>query len=279
MSYFLKVYDNFHYMEEDEVYYVKGISTAEEALKKAKALVESYLFENWKPGMDFNAINAMYTMYGEDPVIFSENGKNVKFSAWNYAKEIAMPIVLRMEINNAPTQKIYQLIIKYVAEKHKDQKVPGTELPYLVHLSNVAMEILLAAQHSKDFNLNFSLKVALLHDVLEDTSATREDISFILGDSIAEAVLSLTKNSDLAKEEKMIDSLSRIKKQPHEVWSVKMADRITNLQPPPKDWSKNKRQEYLDEAILIHEHLHKGNTYLAARLNTMIGEYKEYYGD
>ena len=277
MSYFLKVYDNFHYMEEDEVYYVKGISTAEEALKKAKALVESYFFENWKPGTDFNAINVMYTMYGEDPVIFSENGENVKFSAWNYAKEIAMPIVLRMEINNAPTQKIYQLIIKYVAEKHKDQKVPGTELPYLVHLSNVAMEILLAAQHSKDFNLNFSLKVALLHDVLEDTSATKEDISFIFGDSIAEAVLSLTKNSDLAKEEKMPDSLSRIKKQPHEVWAVKMADRITNLQPPPKDWSKEKRQEYVDEATLIYEHLHSGNTYLAARLNTMIGKYKEYY--
>ncbi len=62
MSYFLKVYDNFHYMEEDEVYYVKGISTAEEALKKAKALVESYSI---LPGI--SSVN--YSIFSRGPLI------------------------------------------------------------------------------------------------------------------------------------------------------------------------------------------------------------------
>jgi len=276
MSFYLKVYDNFNYMEEDAVYYEKGFKTPEEALRRAKRLVELYFEENWKPGMDYGTVKAMYTMYGEDPVIFSDNNENVKFSAWNYAEQIAMPIVFRLELKNAPTQRIYQLIIKFVAEKHIDQKLPSTELPYLVHLSNVAMEILVAAQHSKDFNLDFALKVALLHDVMEDTSVTSEEISFIFGDAVLESVLSLTKNSNLPKEERMMDSLKRIKRKRHEVWAIKMADRITNLQPPPKDWTMKKRNEYVEEAILIYGHLHTGNPYLADRLKAMIEDYKGY---
>jgi guanosine-3',5'-bis(diphosphate) 3'-pyrophosphohydrolase len=276
VSYFLKVYNNFHYMDEDETYFVKGIGTAEEALRKARGMVESYFLENWKPGIDYGTANAMYTMYGLDPVICSDSGENVKFSAWKYAGEIAMPIVMRLELNNVSTQRLYQLVLKYVAEKHISQKVPGTELPYLVHLSNVAMEILLTASHSKGFDLNFALKVALLHDVLEDNAATKEEISFIYGDSVKEAVLSLTKNSELAKEERMMDSLNRIKTQPYEVWAVKMADRITNLQPPPKDWSNQKRKEYTEEATLIYDQLNIGNSFLAARLKSSIEEYKKF---
>jgi guanosine-3',5'-bis(diphosphate) 3'-pyrophosphohydrolase len=240
MSYYLKVYDNFNYMEEDEVYYVKGLGTPEDALRAARGIVESYFEENWEPGMDYGTIKAIYTMYGNDPVIFSDAGENVRFSAWNYAEQIARPIVLRLELKKASTQRIYQLIIRYVAEKHINQKVPCTELPYLVHLSNVAMEILLAAPHSNPFKLDFALKVALLHDVVEDTSVTREEIEFIFGAPVLEAVLSLAKNSDLPREARMMDSLERIKKQPRETWAVKMADRITNLQPPPEDWTMKK---------------------------------------
>src|SRR5664279_5111286 len=86
MSYYLKVYDNYNYMEESDTYLVKGIGTAEDALRRAKGMVESFLEQNWKPGMDYGTVNALYTMYGEDPVIFSDNGQNVEFSASNYAK-------------------------------------------------------------------------------------------------------------------------------------------------------------------------------------------------
>ena len=89
MSYYLKVYDNFHYMDEDETYFVKGIGTAEEALRTARGMVESFFLENWKPGVDYSTVNAMYTMYGLDPVICSDSGEDVKFSAWKYAGEIA----------------------------------------------------------------------------------------------------------------------------------------------------------------------------------------------
>jgi guanosine-3',5'-bis(diphosphate) 3'-pyrophosphohydrolase len=272
VAYYLKVYDNFHYMEEDEVYYLRDIKTPEEALKKAKDIVESYFRENWKPGMDHGTVRAMYAMYGEDPVIFSESEENVKFSARTYAQEVA----LRIAVKGASTQEIYQLIIRYVAEKHKDQKLPGTDLPYLVHLCNVAMEIILAAPHSKQFNLDFALKIALLHDVLEDTTTTSAEIESIFGTEVLGGVLSLTKTKNLPKEERMLDSLSRIKRQPQEVWAVKMADRITNLQPAPPDWTTQKKEEYAQESLLILDNLFEGNPYLGMRLKNQMDLYRDY---
>ena len=172
-------------------------------------------------------------------------------------------------------QSLYQKALTFATAKHleKGQTVPGTDLPYTVHLSNVAMEILIAGSKTPDFNTAFAIQVALLHDVLEDTSTTYEELENNFGTAIAVAVQALTKNQDLPKGEQMKDSIQRIKKMPKEVWAVKLADRITNLQPPPEYWSKAKRLEYQEEARIILTELKDGNEYLAGRLEKKIKEY------
>src|SRR5258706_16122759 len=127
-------------------------------------------------------------------------------------------------------QSIYQDTIKFAAERHQEQKIPGTNLSYMIHLSNVAMEILIASFQSNNFDTPFAIRVALLHDTLEDTETEWEDLQAEFGDEVAFGVESLTKNETLPKEEQMIDSLKRIKKLKKEVWAIKLADRITNLQ-------------------------------------------------
>ena len=111
-------------------------------------------------------------------------------------------------------QTLYQGALKFATAKHleKDQKVPGTDLPYVVHLSNVAMEIIIAASNSNNFNLGFAVQVALLHDTLEDTSTDFRELENKFGVEIAKAVSALTKNSELPKEQRIPDSLTRIKK-------------------------------------------------------------------
>lgn len=59
---------------------------------------------------------------------------------------------------------------------------------------------------------------------------------------ISEAVSALSKNNSLPKELKVLDSLNRIKHLEKEVWSVKIADRMTNLQAPPDHWTLEKRK-------------------------------------
>ncbi|WP_428663982.1 HD domain-containing protein [Runella sp.] len=176
------------------------------------------------------------------------------------------------------TQSLYQKAIKFAALKHleQDQIVPGSELPYVVHLSNVAMEILLAAQHSANFDLDYAVQVALLHDTLEDTSTTIEELITEFGPMIAEGVLALTKNEALPKPERMPDSLRRIKQLQAETWAVKLADRITNLQTPPSHWDTAKKIEYRNEAVIILEELKGGNTFLEERLRLKITEYEKY---
>ena len=175
-------------------------------------------------------------------------------------------------------QTLYQKAIKFAAKRHADinQLIPGTNLPYVVHLSNVAMEILVASQNTKEFNAEFAVQVALLHDILEDTNTTFYELSQEFSPEIAQAVLALTKNTTIPKEDRMNDSLNRIKLLPKEVWAVKLADRITNLQTPPQLWSIEKISEYQKEAIQIGDALKGSNDYLEKRLQEKIVDYLEY---
>lgn len=176
------------------------------------------------------------------------------------------------------TQTLYQQAIIFATTKHMEQgqKVPGTDLPYVVHLSNVAMEIIIAASNSENFNLGFAVQVALLHDIIEDTSTTYEEIENKFGDDIAKAVSALTKNNDLPIDQQMQDSITRIKNLQLEVWAVKLADRITNLQPPPPHWDKQKKIKYQFEARTLLKELKDGNKYLAMQLEAKIEEYGNY---
>lgn len=172
-------------------------------------------------------------------------------------------------------QETYQTTIQFATHKHAkiNQTIPGTDLPYVVHLSNVAMEILVAAGQSESFNTGFAVQLALLHDVLEDTGTTFEELSEKFGKVVAEGVMALTKNAELPKDERMADSLERIRQQPREVWAVKLADRITNLQQPPHFWTPEKIEKYRQEATMILKELRGGNPYLENRLQSKIENY------
>ena len=175
-------------------------------------------------------------------------------------------------------QTLYQKTIIFATIKHleKNQTITDSNLPYVIHLSNVAMEILIASQHTPDFDLAFATQTALLHDTLEDTNTTFDELKLEFGIEVAKGVSALTKNDNLLKEERMLDSLSRIVKQKKEVWAIKLADRITNLQKPPKTWDNFKRDKYCKEAQIILEKLEGGNQYLENRLREKISEYEQY---
>ncbi|MBS9461318.1 bifunctional (p)ppGpp synthetase/guanosine-3',5'-bis(diphosphate) 3'-pyrophosphohydrolase [Flagellimonas sp. 389] len=174
------------------------------------------------------------------------------------------------------TQELYQKAIKFAGEKHSNQKVPGTNSNYVLHISNVAMEVLMAHHFDNNFDVDFAVQVALLHDTIEDTDTDFEEIKSVFGEAIANAVQALTKDESLpSKQERMTDSLSRINKLQKEVGLVKLADRITNLQTPPDYWSKEKIMKYCEEAKLISNALNNKNAYLNERLDLKIADYEQ----
>ena len=165
----------------------------------------------------------------------------------------------------------------FASHIHNGQTLPASDIPYINHLGLVAMEATATVAKGGINNPDMLVLCALLHDSIEDTSATYEEIKKQFGTDIADGVLALTKNTELpTKLAQMKDSLSRIKAQPKEVWMVKLCDRITNLQPPPKHWDKAKIAAYQEEARLILQELGEASPFLAERLDLKITHYCQY---
>ena len=138
----------------------------------------------------------------------------------------------------------------------------------------VAMEVIAALAHEDGLDGELAVQCALLHDVIEDVGISYEKLTAEFGSDVADGVLALTKNNILqSKQEKMHDSLARIKDQPREVWMVKLADRITNLQPPPGHWNSEKIERYRAEGKEILNELGDASPFLSKRLNGKLRVY------
>jgi len=81
--YVVRVWDNFHYMQESEAYNAGEFATYEEAVAAAKVIVERSMAE-------FKNRLEEWLMFGDDPGIICPEGTNhPTFSARDYARELA----------------------------------------------------------------------------------------------------------------------------------------------------------------------------------------------
>jgi (p)ppGpp synthase/HD superfamily hydrolase len=173
--------------------------------------------------------------------------------------------------------EVYKKALQFAAVAHRNQKVPGGDIPYITHVVQVCQEVMSAYLQGPSFDVNLSIQCALLHDTIEDTEVRFPQILAEFGAAVAHGVLALTKDSALDKSLQMADSLKRLRKQPPEVGLVKLCDRIENLSEPPVYWKRDKCQRYLVEAQEIVDQLGPCNTYLKQRLEQRILEYPNFF--
>jgi (p)ppGpp synthase/HD superfamily hydrolase len=97
------------------------------------------------------------------------------------------------------SQDDYIRAYRFAAAAHHGQMVPCTDLPYIMHLSFVSMEVIAAlnVEHHRDGNL--AVVCALLHDVIEDTDVTYQQVEAEFGERVAEGVLALSKDQMIEK--------------------------------------------------------------------------------
>ena len=171
----------------------------------------------------------------------------------------------------------YVAALRFAAVRHAGQRVPETELPYVVHVTSVAAEVIAALPSTTASDDDLAVCCALLHDTIEDTETRYEEIAAAFGVAIADGVRALSKDPALPKPQRMADSLRRIRAQPREIWLVKLGDRITNLGPPPPSWSRDKRRAYRDEALQIADALGDASAALDARLRARAAAYERYF--
>ncbi len=177
-------------------------------------------------------------------------------------------------------QDNYTRTLRYAARAHAKQ-VTFEDLPYITHVVGVTTEVIHASIESKidDEKTNFAISVSLLHDILEKTRTTYDDIFDNFGLDIAEAVESLSKNYDLDKKQQFQDNMERLLAQPYEIQMIKLADRINNLCVEPEFWDEDEIESYIKDSKLIYSCLKNSNVYLADRLNEKIKEFEKYLED
>lgn len=166
------------------------------------------------------------------------------------------------------------LLFSFMAHNGQEMRQPKGE-PFAAHIIGVLAG---AIKYSIGENIdwNFMVQTALLHDILEDTDKTYEELEKEFGKRVADAVQALTKNEEIVdKMEKMQDSLDRIKTQPREVAMVKLADRIFNLRSKVVDWTPEKQKSYKAEGQLICDELGYASETLRKALQDTIDHYDD----
>jgi len=153
------------------------------------------------------------------------------------------------------------LIFATRAHESIDQRRRYTNQPYIVHPIAVA-EIVRSVPHTSDM-----VAAALLHDTIEDTDTTLEDINDAFGHDIADLVYWLTdvsKPSDGTREVRKAIDRAHTARAPAEAQTIKLADLIDNTKTisvhDPDFWKVYRR-----EKLLLLEVLTKGDRTLWER--------------
>ena len=145
--------------------------------------------------------------------------------------------------------KLLMKALAFAADKHRDQRRKNQDAsPYINHPIDLA-NILCNEGRVDDIEV---ICAALLHDTVEDTETTFEDIESEFGKPIQQIVKDVTDDKSLNKavrKQKQIEHAAHVS---DKAKLVKLADKISNLRDiandPPTGWSLERRQEYFDWA-------------------------------
>ena len=137
----------------------------------------------------------------------------------------------------------------FAADKHRDQRRKGAEsTPYVNHC--IAVATILSEEGGVIDPV--VIAAALLHDTIEDTKTTKQELEENFGSEIADVVAEVTDDKLLLKA---IRKERQVEHAPHlsaRAKLVKLADKISNVRDvataPPADWPIERRREYFEGA-------------------------------
>ena len=154
--------------------------------------------------------------------------------------------------------------------KRKYTKVGYSPIDYITHPAWVAVEIAGMKCWSTGLMESVVISAAWLHDVVEDTEYTLDDICIHFGDTVAGIVGELTNpstnRSDLTRAERKEMDRRHIKDISFEALTIKCIDRVHNLSGILVEGPEDFTSLYLYESILLWGVLLKANSVARERL-------------
>lgn len=166
--------------------------------------------------------------------------------------------------------------IAFAADKHRDQRRKDADAsPYINHPIELA-RVLASEGGISDAAV---LCAAALHDTIEDTDTTAEELEREFGREIAEIVAEVTDDKDLDKAERKRLQIEHAAHASPKAKLVKLADKICNvrdiLASPPAGWNASRRHEYVDWAAAVVDGLRGVHPPLEALFDAVVARRAE----
>lgn len=163
--------------------------------------------------------------------------------------------------------------LRFAAYKHRDQRRKNIEAsPYINHPIELA-NVLINEAGIDDVA---TICGALLHDTIEDTETTPQELESVFGLQICDIVMEVTDDQNLLKHERkqrQIERAAHISKQGR---LVKLVDKICNVRDmasaPPAGWSEARKREYVVWAGEVVDRLRGTHAELEALFDRAIGQ-------
>jgi guanosine-3',5'-bis(diphosphate) 3'-pyrophosphohydrolase len=136
--------------------------------------------------------------------------------------------------------------LRFSADKHRYQRRKDpAKSPYINHPIEV-MQLLWDVGGVRESNV---LLAALLHDTIEDTNTSPDEISNLFGQEVLSLVLEVTDDKTLPKADRKRLQIETASHKSVGAKLIKLADKSCNIRDmvgsPPEDWSLERRREYL----------------------------------
>lgn len=126
--------------------------------------------------------------------------------------------------------------IQFAARKHHGHlRISSTEeepLPYVTHLFSVALLV------AEDGAPDDVVTAALLHDTLEDTDTTREELVSAFNENVAKLVEEVSENKELEWKERKEEYLAGMERSSDGAFLIALADKVDNVESRIEEYEK-----------------------------------------
>jgi (p)ppGpp synthase/HD superfamily hydrolase len=140
----------------------------------------------------------------------------------------------------------------YAAEKHKSQRRKGSiNIPYINHPLKVCKLICECGEENLDL-----LVAAILHDIIEDTDTSAQDIEKSFGKNVISIVLEVTDNMQFTKKKRKELQILKAPSLSREAKIIKIADKTSNISDIliyPIYWTKIRKLQYIEWSKLVFD--------------------------
>lgn len=165
----------------------------------------------------------------------------------------------------------------FACQSHTPQRRKGAAAePYVNHLADVARRVA-EATAGDDASL---VAAALLHDTIEDTPVTREELEIAFGPDIAALVAEVTDDKSLEKDVRKELQVANAPAKSARAKMLKLADKASNLcalVASPPDWPVEIQLQYADWAERVAAGLRGVNAQLERELDAALAALRAHH--